>query len=171
MTMLEGVMRSKRADGWWYPWIFVGGMALVVLANGIMAFIALSTWTGLETEGHYQKGLDYNRNLAAAEAQAALGWTFELEAVPAGSTGKQRDLDLQVAFRDRDGHPLDGLEVSVLLQRPTHEGYDQEVRLKPNGPGLYAEQVTLPLPGQWAAHILAARGASEFQDEKRLRLR
>ena len=168
--MLEGVMRSKRADGWWYPWIFVGGMAFVVLVNGIMVFIALNSWTGLETEGHYQKGLEYNRDLAAAKAQAALGWTFALEAEPTASAGKNRTVDLRLSFADRDGQPLDGLDVSVLLMRPTHEGYDQTIPLKPAGGGLYEAQATLPLPGQWSAHVLAARGDSEFQDEKRLRL-
>ncbi len=170
MTMLEGVMRIKRTDGWWYPWLFVGGMAFVVLVNGIMVFIALNTWTGLETEGHYQKGLEYNQDLAAAKAQAALGWTFALEAVPTASDGKARTVDLRLSFADRDGLPLDGLDVSVLLMRPTHEGYDQKVSLKPAGRGLYEAQATLPLPGQWSAHVLALHGDSEFQDKKRLRL-
>lgn len=163
-------MRSKRADGWWYPWIFVGGMAFVVLVNGIMVFFALNTWTGLETVGHYQKGLEYNRDLAAAKAQAALGWTFKLDATPTASSGKSRDIDLRLTFSDRDGRPLDGLDISVLLIRPTHEGFDREIRLQPAGRGLYTAQATLPLPGQWTARILAARGNAEFQDVKRLRL-
>ena len=51
----------------------------MLLANGAMIWLAFATWTGLETEGAYQKGLAYNRTLEEAEAQAALGWQVDLE--------------------------------------------------------------------------------------------
>lgn len=168
MALTEGSPRGKRADGWWYPWIFVGAMALVVVVNGIMVAIALGTWTGLETEGHYQKGLEYNRNLAAAEAQAALGWTLTLEAAPIARDDKRRTVDLRLAFADRDGRPLDGMKVSVVLMRATNEGFDREVHLDPIGDGIYGARAVLPLPGQWEVRVLARRGETEFQDLKRL---
>lgn len=170
MGVFEGAMRGRRPDGWWYPWLFVGGMGVVVLANAAMVAIALGTWTGLETEGHYQKGLEYNRNLAAAEAQAALGWTLTLDAAPTARSGESHVVDLHLVLADRDGRPLNNLDVSVMLIRPTHEGFDQEVRLLPAGDGAYAATVKLPLPGQWEARVLAARGDIQFQEVRRLQL-
>ena len=61
-------MAGARPRGWWYPWIFVGAMAVVVVVNGILAWLAVGTWTGIETEDHYRKGLAYNENLAAEQA-------------------------------------------------------------------------------------------------------
>ena len=53
----------------WIPYAFLGFFAVVLLANGAMIWLAFATWTGLETEGAYQKGLAYNRTLAETEAQ------------------------------------------------------------------------------------------------------
>lgn len=151
-----------RPRGWWYPWIFVAGMALVVVVNGIMAFIALNTWTGLETEGHYVKGLAYNDNLAAAAAQAERGWQVELT--------HQRGGALSVAFRDRDGTPLSGLAVQVLAVRPTHQGYDTSVELEHAGGGRYEGKLALPLSGLWELRIHAFKGTIAFQTTERIQV-
>ncbi|MCW8952841.1 MAG: FixH family protein, partial [Rhodospirillales bacterium] len=63
MTTASGQAANNRKPGWWYPWIFVGGMTIVVIVNGIMIYFALSTFTGLETRNHYEKGLAYNTNI------------------------------------------------------------------------------------------------------------
>ena len=62
----------------WIPYAFVAFFGVVLLANGTMIGLAFATWTGLETEGAYQKGLAYNRVLDRARAQAALGWRVDL---------------------------------------------------------------------------------------------
>jgi hypothetical protein len=40
---------STERKSSWIPWIFVGGMLVVVVVNGFMAFYAISTFTGLTT--------------------------------------------------------------------------------------------------------------------------
>lgn len=171
MTVLDQTMKKERPDGWWYPWIFVGAMLFVVFINGIMVFIALDSWTGLETEGHYQKGLAYNQNLEAASAQEALGWQVKLDVTVAGSSGSARVVDVDTEFTGPDGMPLEGLDVSALLLRPTHEGHDREIKLNDQGNGRYSARVELPLAGQWSARIHAFHGDKVFQMERRVRLR
>ena len=149
-----------RARGWWYPWIFVAGMAVVIVVNGVMVLFALGTWTGLETDGHYRKGLAYNENLAAARAQQERGWQVDLEFAPDGAVG--------VSFRDRDGVPLPDLAVQVLAVRPTHEGYDVAGELTHVGAGRYRGRLDLPLPGQWELRVHAFRGNLAFQMSKRV---
>lgn len=170
MNTLQGILQKRRADGWWYPWIFVGAMGIVVLVNGVMVSIALNTWTGLETAGHYEKGLAYNQNLAAAKAQAARGWQLDFAATPLDSGSPAHEADLRARFADRDGQPLDGLEVTAFLIRPTHEGFDREVRFHPTGSGIYEARAILPLAGQWAVRIHAVLGDVMFQDVRRMRL-
>ncbi len=151
-----------RSRGWWYPWIFVAGMAVVVVVNGVMAFLAVTTWTGLETKGHYRKGLAYNEDLAAARAQRQRGWQVEVEFAADGGVG--------VSFRDGDGVALEDLAVQVLAVRPTHEGYDVAADLIHVGEGRYRGRLELPLPGQWDLRVHAFRGKIAYQTSKRIQV-
>ena len=164
-------MGKVRADGWWYPWIFVAAMTVVVAVNGVMVAFALGTWTGLETEGYYEKGLAYNQDLAAARAQAERGWklAFALDGVTAA--GDSRSGRISAVFVDRAGKPLADLDVLAVILRPTSEGHDQQVALSPAGRGVYRASVTFPLPGQWDVRIHAYRGNAVFQESHRVRLR
>lgn len=164
-------MKKRRADGWWYPWIFVAAMGIVVLVNGTLVAFALGSWTGLETEGHYDKGLAYNRDLAAARAQAERGWRFQLAVEPADAGNGRRTATVSATFADDDGAPLDDLDVQAVVLRPTNEGLDQEVRLPAVGNGVYRAAVGFPAPGQWDVRIHAYRGDVVFQESRRIRLR
>lgn len=160
-------MARPRPPGWWIPWTFVAGFLLVVAVNGVMIWLAARSWTGLVTERAYDKGLEYNRNLEAAEAMAALGWRprLSLAALPGGG----RELRLEVA--GADGAPLSGLSVEGELERPLAEGQDRPVALEPAGPGLY-RVVLEDLPaGQWRAHLRLRRGTDLFVLSERLVLR
>jgi nitrogen fixation protein FixH len=160
----------RRPDGWWYPWIFVGGMLLVIAVNMVLVTKAIDTFPGLETEDHYRKGLAYNTNLAAARAQSERGWraVIAFAADPAAAAEGRHQGTLTVRLTDRDGAPLSALTVSAVLTRPTQGGHDFEVPLTGVGEGLYRAALTLPLRGQWEARILAAGGDSRFQDTHRL---
>ena len=169
MTVGSMNIRSQgggREDGWWYPWIFVVGMAFVALINGIMVFFALNTWTGLETDRHYDKGLAYNDNLAAAQVQAELGWRMDVAYTPSPAVGEPGEL--AVTLTGTGERPLVDLDVTALLIRPTHEGFDRAVELKHAGSGIYKGRVAIPLPGQWDARIHARRPDAEFQEVTRL---
>ena len=168
---MSAMAQNKRADGWWYPWIFVGGMVLVALVNGVMIFIALDSWTGLETERHYRKGLDYNENLAAAETQALRGWRLDLDWKVASVSGDTRTIEMRAQFAERNGQALNDLSVTALIVRPTHEGYDFEVPLQAMGDGTYSATANLPLAGQWNVRIHALRGDEAFQEVRRLQVR
>ncbi len=146
-------MAATRQRGWWYPYIFVGLFVVVVSVNAIMAYFATSTFTGLETEGAYQKGLAYNDNLALAQAQEALGWTVETKATPV--TGQGPRAEITVSYRDRDGKPVDGLEVGAKMIRPTAKGLDHKIALKPLGNGTYGGAYQLPVNGVWDMDIVA----------------
>jgi nitrogen fixation protein FixH len=162
--------RARRPDGWWYPWLFVAAMGLVVVVNGGLVFLALKTWSGLETEQHYLKGLAYNENLKGAEAQDRLGWRVEV-AFATVTANSPRAGQLTASFRDRAGTPLGGLAVEVLLIRPTQTGFDRKAALAHQGEGLYAAPVELPLPGQWDVRVHAWRGSDAFQAVKRIQVR
>lgn len=159
--------RAGRPPGWWIPWTFVGGFALVVAVNAALVLVAVRSWTGLVTERPYDRGLDYNRNLAAAAAMAELGWTARLAAtaVPAGG------YELTLEVRDRGGAPVGGLAVEGTLERPLQAGLDHPIVLAQQGPGLYRARVELPAAGQWHARLRLHRGAERMVVSERLVLR
>ena len=161
-------MAARRPDGWWYPWIFVLGMAVVIAVNGVLIFSAIETFSGLRTENAYNKGLKYNDTLAAAAEQQRLGWRSEVSLAPDGAGTGERRFVLVATLKDRDGRPLSGLAARAYLSRPTVGGHDVETPLAEQGEGRYVADVNLPLPGLWDVRVHAHRGTDNFQDARRV---
>ena len=156
--MTTASQQSARKSGW-IPWVFVGIFAVFLVANGIMVYFASVTWTGVETENAYERGLDYNRTLAAVRDQEALGWQVAVDVRPVG----QQEAQVEVALSDRNGRAVAARRVRARLNRPTHTGYDTEADLRDLGAGHYSGTIALPLPGQWDLEVLvehAGRTAS-----------
>jgi nitrogen fixation protein FixH len=162
--------RVQRPAGWWYPRVFIAGMLVVVAANAVLVYFALSTWSGLETTNHYRKGLAYNEALAATQRQQDRGWKMRLEFRPLATDTTERRGVLRATFSDRDNRPLADLAVEAEVVRPTHEGHDLSLSLRHQGTGVYAAEVVLPLPGQWDARVHASRRDEWFQAKQRLYL-
>ena len=141
---------------------------IVLAANGAFVLLSLRSWTGLSTEDAYQRGLDHNETLRAAEAQRALGWQTAIEVTSHGA-GRGR---IEVVFHDSRGDPLEHLSISGELRRPTHEGSDQAVVLARSGPGRYRADVALPLAGQWDLRLSARSPAgAQYRLEERIWLK
>ncbi len=143
--------RAEPAKNWWQsgrwiPWTFVGGFGVVFGANVALILFSLGSWTGLETTDAYRKGLAYNDVLAAAEAQAARGWSAQIV---------YGDGRLEVRLSDADGRGLEGLAVTATFVRPTHEGDDVTVLLAAEGAGRYGVPVALPNAGNWDVRLRA----------------
>ena len=143
-TAGKTMTNSKRSS---IPFWFAGCFAVVLLANGILVYFALNSWTGLEAEQPYSKGLAYNRILETEKQQAALGGRVVLEFAPDDSAPQAGTVILKAA--DSDGLPLDGARAEIRFIRPTHEGYDRDLILESRGGGLYQAHVELPLGGVW----------------------
>ena len=147
----------------WIPWLIVAFFGFVVAANGIMVYIAMSSFTGLQTEGPYVRGLEYNQVLAAERAERALGWTVTVEFRPAGG-GRGR---IVARAQDAAGAPLDGAVVTVRLVRPTQDGYDMKVTLADESGGIYAADVELPLPGLWEIQTQIVHRSDTYRTAQR----
>lgn len=93
--------------GRWIPWIFVGGMLVVVVVNGVLIFQALTTFTGVSVGGAYDRGRTYNRVLHEAARQDALGWTLNARI----EIGR-----IIVNARDAGGAPIQGVLEAHLLR-------------------------------------------------------
>jgi nitrogen fixation protein FixH len=146
-------------SGRWIPWMFVLGFGIVLTANATMVWVALTTWTGLETRNHYKEGLAYNERIADARRQDRLGW----EAVVRIDAADVAAGTIEVDLRDARDRPLRGAHVAAEVLRPTHEGYDFTLVLPEVAPGRYRQSAAFPLAGQWEVRLLARRDGREFR--------
>jgi nitrogen fixation protein FixH len=156
-----------QGRGRWIPWLFVGGFVLVLAVNGVMIWIAAESFTGLETEDAYRKGIHYNRNLEAAAAQAALGWRPAL-----GISAEEGPVAVaRLELGSLAGAPIEGAVVRLRFERPTQHGHDFELELEPTGGGVYRAEFAVPLAGVWNVHMVIERGADRYVSDQRVVLR
>lgn len=160
---------TKRRPGWWYPYIFVGVFGVVLVVNLTMAYFAKSSFTGVQTENAYEKGLAYNQVLAQAARQKLLGWQVDAQVIPHdGNNDQVHDADIVVTFKDKAGVALTGVTAKVELIRPTKEGYDNRFALAEQGEGRYVAVAKLPLAGLWDIHLIAKKGEDDYQLTQRV---
>ena len=155
---------TGRQPGWYIPWMFVAFFGVVVAVNGVMLHFAFSTWTGVQTEQHFIKGIRYNEDLAGARAQAERGWQVATEFT---STDPQKGI-VALTLRDKHGNLLHGATVKVSFIRPTSQGHDLAMELPYLGEGRYGAPVTLALPGQWDLRVEIEHPTGDYQDQTRI---
>jgi nitrogen fixation protein FixH len=154
-----------RSD--WIPSAFVAFFGVVFATNAVMLWLAFTTWTGLETESAYQKGLAYNRTLAAAKAQDALGWQVDLDVAAEG----ERLAGLELTLVDRYGDLIEDAQVMAAFVRPTHVGHDLELTVPHVHGGVYRTEAELPLAGVWQLNLSARSGGDTYRLGRRIYLK
>jgi nitrogen fixation protein FixH len=122
---------------------------VIISVNGIFAYFALDSWTGLETEKSYDKGVRYNDTLAAAAAQDALGWQAAFSEKKLAKASYQINLNI----KDKAGKPVHGLIIAGALRRPTHGNADQDLQLTELSPGRYQTTVNSVALGNWELRL------------------
>ncbi|HWA42196.1 MAG TPA: FixH family protein [Hypericibacter adhaerens] len=131
----------------WIPWAFVAFFVALVVIQGVMAWIAVESFGGLTAEDAYQRGITYNRTLAAKDAETALGWQVAVGwTADKSAPGKGR---LELRVMDGLGQPLQGAQVAARLRRPVGPENTLQATLVAGDPGVYSADLTLPLKGQW----------------------
>ncbi len=166
MTPSSAAPRSKPETrrSLWIPSIFVLGMLVVVAVNGVLIYTSVSSFSGLETEGAYEKGIKYNQALAAAAANAETGWRAEPH-VLADQGGNRR---LEIVITDQGGSPVTDLKVEAYFVRPTNAGMDEEMPLTDLGNGRYGADFAPKALGNWELRLLASRGDVTWQQVQRI---
>lgn len=160
-------MSKKRQRDWWIPYSFFGMFACILIANGALVYYAVNSWTGIGTDDAYVKGLAYNEAIAESEAQAKQGWQAELDYGASGPLAGQLTLDL----KDRHGTAIENAEVTALMMRPTHEGYDFSAPLTYGSEGRYTADLSFPLAGLWEVRLEVAHERGTHSLAKRLMVR
>jgi nitrogen fixation protein FixH len=149
------------------PLAFFGAFGVVAAVNATMITLAVRSTPALVTTKSFERGKGYNLELAAAEAQAALGWSETVSFAP--RAGEKSDL--VVRFATRDGAAVEQLAVTARFVRPVGNAAPLDAELAETAPGRYAALIALPQPGQWQLELWARRGGDEFTAGRRITTR
>lgn len=138
--------RTRRFTGWHFLIFIIGFFAVVITANVTMAYFALDTFSGLETEDAYRKGRDYNVTLQAAKRQEALGWQEKISLV---KNGKGANASHHITLTLRGAETETDLKATLLVRRPATDVDDQLITLVETTPATFEGVVKSLDVGRW----------------------
>ena len=136
---------TRTFTGWHMAATTISFFAIIIAVNLTLAVFANTSWTGLVVENSYVASQTFNRDAAEARLQQAAGWQMKLTV--------KRDF-ARISILDRDNQPLTGLKIRAILQRPTDEAGDQNLKLQDAGAGIYLAKGPIG-HGVWIADITA----------------
>lgn len=139
----------KQLTGRHVLFMLIGFFGVMLMANAIFVYFALSTFRGLENPNAYQDGVNYNLRIEAGQKQAALGWSHEIVA--------NMPEKLELHLFDKNGEPLTGLIVSGALRRPIGELSGELMKFEEAGGGIYRADLKQLEAGNWIVSLEASR--------------
>lgn len=155
-----------RPSDRYLPYLFFVFFGVVLFANGMLVYAAVTSWTGLNGEKHYIRGLAHNQTLDAVAAQKAMGWTGSVALDP----GRDGDSVLRFNLTDKAAAGVVGATVTAKFLRPTHVGNDFTLRLQDLGGGRYVARTVMPLAGQWDVDVVAEHNKGRYQILQRVQV-
>lgn len=138
-------MASKPLTGIKVFLMLVAFFGVVIGVNVTMMKLAIATLPGTDVDSPYAAGLTYEREISAAQDQAARKWQVDAHIERRTDGGAV----LQVEARDAAGRPMSGLKFGGRLERPTDKRADLAVELAEAGIGIYRGTAASVAPGQW----------------------
>jgi hypothetical protein len=150
--------RSDDIEPWYrqrWPWILIGGPALVVVASIATAVIAVRTDDGVVAEDYYKQGLEINRTLDREHRAAELGVTASLQF-------NEEATRVRVVLGMGEAQPR---VLRLKLVHPTRAGEDQSVVLAPVVPNIFEGKLAPPQPGNWMVQLEDGAGTWRIDGE------
>ncbi|MGA8171715.1 MAG: FixH family protein [Methylocystis sp.] len=156
--------KGRPLTGWRVLAMLLAFFGVIGSVNAVMVYSALSTFSG-EVDAHpYEHGIAYNRDIASAREQAALGWKVvaSLTRLPSGET------EIVVLARDANGADISGIEIAANLASPVDKKQDVSAKPRETAPGRFEARV-VAAPGVRDLVLTASRGGVEvFRSHNRL---
>jgi nitrogen fixation protein FixH len=158
--------KARQLTGWRVLLYLVAFFGVVMAANGLMVYEAVSTMTGVDTDSAYQAGRMFERDVAMAKAQESRHWRVVAHVTPLLS-GSQ----IEITARDEAGRPLTGMQASAAFQRPTDRHLDHDIALVEDSPGKFHGNAEI-MAGQWELVIEISRNGEQlFRSKNRVVLK
>ncbi len=151
--------KGFKLTGFTVLMMFVAFFGTDIIVNVYMATKAITTFSGEVADDPYQRGLDYDKDAAAAQAQQARGWKVTMTFAP-GPDGRDQ---VQVTALDASGKRIDGLSGKMVVGHPTNMHLDSNLTLASVGPGVYQANFTPQTQSARVVLELARNGERMFR--------
>lgn len=136
---------------------------VMLAVNFYMARAAIGTHPGLDHRNAYEAGVAYNKEIEAAKAQNALGWSVGLSRAKKGAA-----TEVIASVKDKAGQPVTGLEAALHFDHPSSSRLDKDVAAPAIADGTYAGAAELT-PGHWQVKVEFKRnGETVFRSKNTL---
>jgi nitrogen fixation protein FixH len=156
-------VEAKAVSRWrYFPYAMIGAIGLMVLVDGGLAWTALHSFPGRAESDVFEHSNRYDVVLKNAATEAAYGWTMTGE-VEAGRP--------VVSLFDREGHPLAGVSLTGVADRPLGASRPTELVFDETQPGRYVARAELALPGQWDLRLAAVSSSGSLHATRRVAFR
>jgi nitrogen fixation protein FixH len=151
--------------GTWWPVAVAGILGATVAANIWLVRVATGDPSFAIEEDYYQRGVQWDEELAQRAHNRALGWTLlaSLSSIELG-----RGAGLHVALNDSSVTPISGASVVVRAVHVGRAGQPVEVTLQPTAAGEYEARVPIQRAGLWELRIDVHLGSDRFTATERL---
>lgn len=137
---------TGRFTGYHITAILVAFFGLIIAVNFVMAYAATKTFGGLLAKNGYVASRDYNRWIAASEAQDELGWSLESDVAKG---------HLLVAVQGATDPTL-----RVVAEHPLGGEPAREIKMSRIGEGRFRSDSPIAT-GRWKMRISVRQGSSE----------
>jgi len=135
----------------------IGFFLIIIAVNTVFITLAVQSFPGEQEKKSYLQGLNFNDRLAAREAQAALGWSVNID--KAERTGKTAIIEL--IFETSEKAPIFDLDIAGVLSQPADNDRDQPLVFSPSGPGRYEAHAENISAGAWILKVRANDNRNE----------
>jgi nitrogen fixation protein FixH len=148
---------SRRFTGWHMLAIMLAMFGTIIAVNLVMARSAISTFGGTVVDNSYVASQKFNRWLADARAQEALGWKLSIDLDPART--------VRIATDSPMG-PLYAATIDAVAIHPLGRAPEQKLRFVNIGGGVFTSDRPLP-KGRWLLRmeVREGRNTARFGDE------
>jgi nitrogen fixation protein FixH len=143
----------------WFPVGMIGAMGIVFAVNGVMVYDALHSFPGAAGSDGFDLSNRYDRVLATAQQQAALGWQIEADVTAAHQPS--------LLLADRNGAPLAATAIDASAERPIGPPDTTVLTFGPIGNGRYQAETTL-FSGQWDIMLTVHEGGRLYSTTRRV---
>ena len=136
-----------------------------------IAFVTLAkmTYTGVYTENHYKKGMDFNKIYSSEIYKGEHSWhsNFTVNKTTLKDEIKlslkiNTPQELNFYLTDHKNNPISNAKVIGKLIRPVTDKHDSAFTLQEVSKGNYSAKISFPLRGQWHIRVKAMLDDKEY---------
>ncbi|VAX24535.1 hypothetical protein MNBD_NITROSPINAE01-610 [hydrothermal vent metagenome] len=161
--------KHKHEPAWKSPWIrgMVGLISVVLVANGIMVYVAITTSPGLVTTDYYERGKNFvNRTKIEYVQRVRLGWQMNLSLPKEAQANTPAKF--QMSITGKNGAPAVVDSSTLFAYRPSDSTLDFAVPMEHSGSGNFTADVLFPAKGAWDIIVEVKKGDGHHSVAKRI---